>query len=112
MKQEASGQVTQTEGSKSMSKTLNKTLSKKSIKATFENPYEVIFVADGANVSLKSTKSVRLDISKYIMKYISSEFHMTPEKQEEFNKRTYLEIMEECSKHMTIKKKYETNKVP
>jgi len=50
------------------------------LKNCFDKPYEVVFLEDGADISLPKTKSVKLDISKFVNKYIPSEYNMTPEK--------------------------------
>jgi len=74
------------------------------MKQVFENAYDVVFMVDGSNISSKKTVSIKLDISKFVKKYVSAEYHMTPENQEQFNERAYLEILEECSKHINAKK--------
>ena len=73
------------------------------IKTCFDKPYEVVFLEDGADISLPKTKSVKLDISKFVKKYIPEEYALSPEQQVEFNRRAYMEILEECSNLLQVK---------
>lgn len=57
----------------------------KILRELFDNPFEVIFVEDGKNISLPSTKSVKVDVSKFIKKYEAKEIKMSEEDQLEFN---------------------------
>ena len=65
-------------------------------KTCFDKPYEVVFLEDGADISRPKTKRVKLDISKFVKKYVAEGYSITPEQQEEFNTRAYMEILNEC----------------
>ena len=82
------------------------------MKTCFDKPYEVVFLEDGADITLPKTKSVKLDISKFVKKYIPGEYALTPEQQEDFNQRAYMEILEECSKLLVVKRKFQESIVP
>jgi hypothetical protein len=55
---------------------------------------------------------VKLDISKYVKKYIPEEFALSPEQQVEFNRRAYMEILEDCSNLLQVKQRFEKDIVP
>ena len=80
----------------------------------WDKPFYAIMAQNGSEISDKRTKSIKLNLSKFIKKYqidppkfiarLPDEFIKS---QSKFFERAYMEILEYCNTHLDTRKKSE-----